>query len=350
VSAAWVVRSGRMGERDSWALQRSVTGGGWRELPDLRPFMTREQVAAVVEETYGKDKPEALSNYTGQLWALRDRIAVGDLVVMPMKTTKQIALGRVTGGYEYLADESDPDRRHVIPVQWLRTDLPRTAIGKDLLFTLGGATTIFQAKRHDAVWRLEQLAGSGEDPGPRAQPAIRVQRDQDSPDPVDNPEENSDIEQVARDRIAALIQRSYAGHGLAVLTGALLEAEGFRCTVSPPGADGGVDVLAGRGALGLDAPRLVVQVKSEPTAVGVAVINQLQGVLASHEADQALLVAWGGVSKPARQALTTRQFRVRIWDSEDVIDSVLRNYDRLPDDIRTEVPLKRIWVLIDQES
>ena len=74
-----------MGERDSWALQRSVTGGGWRELPDLTPFKTREQVAAVVEETYGKDKPEALSNYTGQLWALRDRIAVGDLVVMPIR-------------------------------------------------------------------------------------------------------------------------------------------------------------------------------------------------------------------------------------------------------------------------
>ena len=325
-----------MGERDSWALQRSVTGGGWRELPDLTPFKTREQVAAVVEETYGKDKPEALSNYTGQLWALRDRIAVGDLVVMPIRLrSRSPSAGSPEDTSIWLTSR-----------QWLRTDLPRTAIGKDLLFTLGGATTIFQAKRHDAVWRLEQLAGSGEDPGPRAQPAIRVQRDQDSPDPVDNPEENSDIEHVARDRIAALIQRSYAGRGLAVLTGALLEAEGFRCTVSPPGADGGVDVLAGRGALGLDAPRLVVQVKSEPTAVGVAVINQLQ----SHEADQALLVAWGGVSKPARQALTTRQFRVRIWDSEDVIDSVLRNYDRLPDDIRTEVPLKRIWVLIDQES
>ena len=37
-----------------------------------------------------------VNNYVGQLWMLRKRVRVGDLVVMPLKTTSQIALGTVT--------------------------------------------------------------------------------------------------------------------------------------------------------------------------------------------------------------------------------------------------------------
>ena len=33
--------------------------------------------------------------------------------------------------------------------------------------------------------------------------------------------------------------------------------------LSPPGPDGGIDIFAGRGPFGLDAPRLCVQVKSQ---------------------------------------------------------------------------------------
>jgi restriction system protein len=57
-----------------------------------------------------------ITNYAGQLWALRGRIEPGDVMVMPMKTTKQIALGRVTSGYEYRLHEEDPAKRHVVAV------------------------------------------------------------------------------------------------------------------------------------------------------------------------------------------------------------------------------------------
>lgn len=53
-------------------------------------------------------------------------------------------------------------------------------------------------------------------------------------------------------------------------TGAL----GFSC-VSPAGPDGEVDILAGSGPLGLDSPTLIVEVKSESTAVDVKVVRGL---------------------------------------------------------------------------
>jgi restriction system protein len=128
---AWVIRSGKYGERDDWALRNNCSGGGWAEVSDLSNSTTREQVAQIVTNTYTGSSDVLIANYTGQLWALRGRIQLGDLLVMPMKTTKQIAIGRVTGGYEYLAAEEDPNCRHVVRVNWQRSDVPRTASNRN---------------------------------------------------------------------------------------------------------------------------------------------------------------------------------------------------------------------------
>lgn len=339
VATAWVVRAGRNGERDAWALGNGCSGGGWQEMPDLQPLSSREAVGEVVAATYAEP---ARANYTGQLWALRGRIQPGDLMVMPLKSTQQIALGRVTGGYEYRDGESDPNKRHVVPVEWLCTDLPRTAVKQDLLFTLGSAMSIFAPSKHHAVARLEQLLKDGTDPGQLAfLPTTETL--QPGSDDVDEPEDLPDVIDIAATRVATRIQEEFAGHDLATLVGDLLTAEGFHCTVSPPGADGGIDVIAGRGPLGLEAPRLIVQVKSGGT-VDSPVVNQLNGVLGTNDG---LLVAWGGLTKPARDTLRGHRFRIALWEARDVIEAVQRNYDRLPDTTRAKLRLRQVWVTAD---
>lgn len=92
MAGAWVIRAGKRGERDQWALDNGVSGGGWKEVPDLTPCRTREDVGGVVRSTWPASADGLISNYTGQLWALRSRVEPGDLLVMPLKTTRQIAL------------------------------------------------------------------------------------------------------------------------------------------------------------------------------------------------------------------------------------------------------------------
>lgn len=348
---AWVVRAGRYGERDQWALASATSGGGWAEVGDLSGCSTRADVAAVVQATYPGDADGRLANYTGQLWALRSRIAVGDLMVMPLKTTKQIALGRVTNGY-YYRDDTDPSRRHVVGVDWQRVDLPRAAVKQDLLFTLGSAMSVFAPRKNGAVARLEVLLASGTDQGyavsltPSVPGAAAGIDELEMSLGVDDPEAVPDIAQVALDQITARIAEDFAGHALATLIAAILTAEGLSCATAPPGPDGGIDITAGRGPLGLDSPRLLVQVKSGGQ-VGAPVLTQLHGVMSTHQAEQGLLVAWGGLSKPARDALKPQQLRVRVWEAADVVEAVLRTYDRLPEDIRSQLPLRRVWMLAE---
>lgn len=350
MTKAWVIRSGRHGERDAWALQSGYSGGGWVGLPDLTPHTTREQVAKVVTETFKGATDAKIANFAGQLWALRGRIEVGDLMVMPLKTTRQIALGRVTSPYEYRADEEDPAKRHVVRVDWQRVDLPRSAVKQDLLFTLGSAMSIFNPSKNSAAARLEALLSTGVDPGQVIPLGPAEKKKSGSTagvtEGVDEPELSPDIEEAARDQITSKIAEEFAGHGLATLVTALLEAEGLQCDQSPPGPDGGIDIVAGRGVLGLD-DLILVQVKSGGQ-IGSPVVTQLHGVMASHGAEQGLLVAWGGLSKPAKDALkANNKMRVRVWQDTDIVEAVLAKYESLDAEIRGRLPLKRVWMLAD---
>lgn len=43
-------------------------------------------------------------------------------------------------------------------------------------------------------------------------------------------------------------------------------------------------------------------------------------------------------------------FRVRLWNQADLISQILEHYDRLDEEIRAELPLKRIWTVAAQEE
>ncbi|HEY1972253.1 MAG TPA: restriction endonuclease [Pseudonocardia sp.] len=345
---AWVIRAGAYGEREQWALEESVAGGGWPEVPDLTDCLTRENVHRVVTAAFPGAAPGVIDNHVEQLWALRNRVLPGDLLVMPLKTTRRFALGRATGGYRYLPGNEDLNRRHVIAVDWQRTDLQRTAIAQDLLFSLGSTLNIFTPSRHDAATRLEQLLSHGRDPGTvaGAKQPVRSGKAGRAPAPatVDEPELATDIEQLARDQIEARIGTDFIGHGLAVLVGAILSVDGFHCDPPQQGSDDSVDIIAGRGPLGLDRPRLLVQVKSAES-VGMAALARLHDRMDTYGVDQGLLVAWGGLARPVRESLSNDHSPVRVWEPSDVVAAVLRTYDRWSDDMRTRLPLRRVWTL-----
>ena len=342
----WLIRAGRSGERDNFAIENGLAGGGFQEVPDLTASATREDIKALVRKAYPDASVAKVPNYAGQLWALRSRVNVGNIVVLPLKTTSSIALGLVTGGYHYRSDE-DAAKRHCVSVDWQQIDVPRTAIRQDLLYSLGSAMTICQITRNDGAWRLMQVLETGSDPGARIEALEAVEVG--NTDTTDSSESTFDLERVSRDQIQGFIAQKFAGHGLSRVVAAVLEAEGFFTKLAPPGPDGGIDIFAGQGLLGLEGPRLIVQVKSSPTPVDAKTVRELHGVLTTHGADQALLVAWGGVNKSARNELRSQFFRVRVWNADDLLDAVLLNYDKLEEEMRADLPLKGIWSLAKEE-
>ena len=118
---AWLTRSGRYGERDDWALASGVTPGASTRCPTCPLRIPERCPGDLWPQPNLMLRPNAVGNFAAQLWALAGRMAIGDYVVLPRKATSQVAIGRITGDYEYRADDPDPDKRHVRPVEWLRT-------------------------------------------------------------------------------------------------------------------------------------------------------------------------------------------------------------------------------------
>jgi restriction system protein len=79
-------------------------------------------------------------------------------------------------------------------------------------------------------------------------------------------------------------------------------------------------------------------------------LDQLIGAMQNVNAEQGLLVSWGGFKTSIDKELPTQFFRVRLWDQDSIIDELMSNYDRLDEDIRAELPLKRIWTLTAIEN
>ena len=348
---AWIIRGGRVGEREQWALDNGLAGGGFSEVPDLTDATAREQVHEKVEASFPGAPAGRVSNYVGQLWAMRSLISPGDLIVMPMKTTKTIAFGICSGGYEFDASDPDLNKRHRVRVDWKRHDVTRAAFKDDLLNTINGAMTIFAARKNHGEARLRAVLEHGSDPGAGTSPARHP-----STPPASTGADEAEVSEIAdpnpaptiqsiRDYVRTYLVENFGTHKLTRLIANILRIHGFVCDVSPEGPDFGVDIIAGSGPLGLDSPTLIVEVKSEQGPIGATVVRGLKGAMTSHRADQGLLVAWGGLNGPAKQELRNDRLSIRVWDSDDVLDQLFSVYDRLPDEVRSSLPLKRAWVL-----
>jgi restriction system protein len=339
----YLTRGGKLGEDEDAALDGDLAIIGFRDIPSLESTNDYDAVFAIVEAHMPGAKPRAIGNRAGQLWAFAIAMQEGDLVVMPRKLTSQLAIGRVAGPYRY--QKLRGDFRHTRAVKWERPDVPRTAFEQDMLHSFGAFMTVCNISRNDAERRVAAVLAGQDDPGALVTLGGHTKKPGASP-PTLEPEEVSDLAQLAHDQIVAHIQARFAGHALAGLVDAVLRTDGWVTKVSPPGADGGVDILAGRGSLGLDAPRLCVQVKSQNTAADVTVYRTLQGTMQTFKAEQGLLVCWGGFNKVVLSEAKQGHFTVRLWDSRELVEAIYRNYERLSAEIQAELPLKRVWMLV----
>jgi len=344
---AWLVRGSKNPAFDQWMLTNGYTGVDFHEVPDLSGIDNLGAMRALVASVLPGRKPAAIGNYAAQLFAFSARMSPGDTVVLPVKNSGKVAIGVLTGDYRFMPEEGALN--HVRAVEWKRTDVPRTTINQDLLYSLGAFSTVVQISRNDAAWRLLQLRNGAEaDPGARSDVPLPV-IESTATEAVDTEEaianDGFDILRYSKDRVLGRIKERFAGHRLSELVAAVLRAEGMSCKVSPPGADGGIDIIAGSGVLGISAPTIIVQVKSQQSRVGSEVLDQLGGVVGQHSADHGLLVAMGGLTQPAQAKVDAQRLKVAVWDEEELLRRIYQHYETLPEDIRADIPLRLAWVI-----
>ena len=338
----WIVRAGRGGERELDVISQGRMMLGFSPSDDLSGLKDRDAIASHLRETMPTAGEGRIKNFAAQLNQFVNIIALGDLVVLPRKLTNGIAIGKVTGSYEF---DSNSSFRHTRTVKWLKDAIPRDTFGQDLRHSFGAFMTVCEISRNNALARVQAVLDKGKDPGSVLGKQGKVVT-QPAADGIEAEEADLDIEELASQQIIGLIKSQYSGHALADLVAEILRSEGYTTKVSPPGPDGGVDILAAGGSLGLGEERVCVQVKSGDGSANHDIVLRLIGSVSNSQARTGLLVSIGGVNAPAQKELDNNFFKLRLWQMPDLLRALYRAYPNLSDETRARLPLKQIWVPI----
>jgi restriction system protein len=345
--AVWLIRAGSHGEYELKFIQENRVYVTWDNLDlDLAKLGQRAELTDAMTQRYPDTKPKAIANWVSQVWPFAHEIKKSDLVVLPLKTQRAIQIGEVSGDYHFEPGGPNPFF-HWRPVKWIAEAVPRAHFGKDLLNTFGAFMTICRVQRNNAEARIAAMRANGWKPESiTAITKAPVVGDDESALET----EDTDLEEAARDQIAQLITARFKGHGLTRLVEGILKAQGYITYRSPEGADGGADILAGAGPLGFGAPRLCVEVKSESSPIDRPTVDKLLGAVTKFGAQEGLFVSWSGFKPNVQKELATSFFRVRLWTQKELLEALFVHYDHLDDDLKAELPLKRIWTVAIQEE
>ncbi len=346
--AIWMVRAGSHGEYELKFLQDKRLYVTWDGLDvDLKALQQQADLRAAMAARYPNAKPKTIMNWASQVWPFAHEMAKGDLVVVPLKTQRTVQIGEIVGDYTFEASGPDPFY-HSRSVNWIGESIPRAHFGQDLLHTFGAFMTICRVQRNNAEARLAAMRANSW----RAETLAAVTSPVAAPPSGDEVasefDEDTDLEEAARDQIARVISARFKGHNLTRLVEGILRAQGYTTYRSPDGADGGADILAGAGPLGFSQPRLCVEVKSESTPIGRPAVDKLLGAVAKFGASEGLFVSWSGFKNNVQKELAASFFRVRLWTQKDLLEALFVHYAQLDEDLRAELPLKRIWTVAVQ--
>ena len=327
---AWVVRAGSRGEYEELAMSEGVAAIDFGAGQSIVEFDSRESLR---EHMMAR-------NAADQLWNFARVIRNGDMVVLPRKLPRVVAVGRVSGDYQY---KKDLDAPHLRPVNWVAHDIPRTKFDQDLLYSFGGLATVYRVRANDAESRIDKIVSQHS--------AGTTIDDADFTETASVGDEfRIDLEEQITDRIIDRVRQRFSGTRLEYLVAEILRASGYHAIVTRPGPDGGIDVVAGQGDMGFSHPRLCVQVKSGRAPVDIGDYNRLQGNIGSYGADHGLLVGLGDFTRAVRIENERSFFQIRLWGPHELVERLLDTYDGLPEDIRSEIPIRTRGILIETEK
>ena len=201
-------------------------------------------------------------------------------------------------------------------------------------------------KLRDEVWKRYKAWYRGKEKTTDEKPATQPEEEND-------PAKETMIELETLEERAANGIREYLKnknpYEFQDLVASLLKAMGYYIqSVAPRGKDGGIDIVAYTDPLGAKTPRIKVQVKHKPdTATGAADVRALLGILKS--GDIALFVTSGTYSTDAKHAASSGDKFIRLIDGDEFIEMWQEYYDKMSDEDKNMLPLKRIAFLGNNE-
>ena len=314
---------------DNLFLKNDVIAIGWSDMGDLGFFVAnRDAFKEKYTQIYPDAKKGSIATGAGMLYRFCHEIQVGDYVVFPSKSNREVNIGVVES--EYIYDSNQPEYVQTRKVKWLQ-HLPRMVFSQGALYEIGSAMSLFSVKNYADEFLsvldkdfMKNYSSDSEDE------SVGATAD--------------DIIEGTKDFILKELSRQLKGYDLEGFVADLLRAMGYRTTISPQGGDSGIDITAYKDEL---PPRILVQVKSQDGDIKETTIQSLKGAM--REGDYGLFVTLSNYTKNAQKYLDSTPI-IRGINGTELVELILKYYDDLSDKYRKMIPLKQVYIPIAKEE
>jgi len=176
---------------------------------------------------------------------------------------------------------------------------------------------------------------------------VLAQNDSVEPDEAAEKETRITFEQAEEQAWSEIEQhlRAMNPYELQQLVADLLKAMSYHVSwISPPGKDGGIDILAYTDPLGARPPRIKVQVKRIEQKVSTDALRAFISLIGNE--DVGLFVSTGGFTRDAEMLARMQETRkITLIDMNRLTDLWIEFYNKLDEQARQLLPLTPIYFL-----
>lgn len=141
----WVVRAGRRGKAHELFIQEQLIALEDADMGDLTNLCnSRHSYLEKYRQYHPDDTNTGAAGISGKYFRFANEISIGDSVLYPSTSTRQVFYGVVESAYKFYSNSNYPHQRGV---RWLRM-LPKAAFSTQSCYELGAARTLFEFKRN----------------------------------------------------------------------------------------------------------------------------------------------------------------------------------------------------------
>jgi len=326
----WMIRAGE-GGRLFEDFEKGYIAVGWNALGDISSLKTLEQFWDAYPKAYPMAKKGVLPNQISMIHKFRSVIKPGDLAVTYDPQSRCYLVGEVAGDYEYKPNLVG-DYPQVRKVSWLGK-VSRDQLSQKVRNSLGSTLTLFALK--DFV--IQDLTAALND-GPKTAPVVDTSVEEIDVDALQTSRQDTvnQSKELIKDKIISLDPDQ-----MEQLMAAVLRGMGFRARVSPKGPDRGIDIIASPDGLGLQEPRIKVEVKHRDGTIGSQALRSFIGAL--RPGDRGVFLSTGGFTREARYEAERANIPVTLVDIDNLAELIVDYYEDFDLEGQTLIPLVRIY-------
>lgn len=329
---SWFIRAGESAYLFDEFKTKQMIAIGWNKVGSLKQSKNLNDIKSQLRNEYPDYKDGKINITAGQLYRFAHEMREDDHVVTYNPEKREYLIGVIVSEYKF-SEGIISDKYHCRQVLW-QSNVHRDVLSANTRNSLGSIMTLF-ALQVETINELKQVSNQKEDNITFLHTDEDTDKEQAELDTI-----KDDVIEKAHEFIKDKFN-DLDWEEMQSLVAGILRGMGYKTRISPKGPDRGRDIIASPDGLGLQQPRIMVEVKHRKGSMGSNEVRSFVGGM--RPGDQGVYVSTGGFTREAKYEAERSNIPVTLVDADLLVELINQHYDAFDSEAKSLLPLKKIY-------